>query len=285
MDAKLFDDILVEDVEYYRHAGEPLLARLYRPKHAVTAPALISLHGGRWVGESRLSNAAIDAALARGGALVMAIDIRKPPVARYPDCIADLNVATRWLKQHAGELGSRPELVGGIGTSSGGHQLMTSAMRPRDPRYGALPLPGEYDAALAFIVVAWPVIDPLARYRMVKEKNMTGYFEAHEAYWPSEDAIAEGNPQLILERGENVLLPPTLYIQGAADAALPSDMADRFAIAYRRAGGTLDLKKFDGQGHTFMTKQPDSAATLAALEIIEAFVRYRTALLTLSGLR
>lgn len=279
MDAKVFDDILVEDVEYYRHAGEPLLARVYRPKHTAAAPALISLHGGRWIGESRLSNAVIDAALARDGAVVMAIDIRKPPVARYPDCIADLNVATRWLKQHAAGLGSHPELVGGIGTSSGGHQMMTNAMRPRDPRYAALPLPGEHDASLAFITVAWPVIDPLARYRMAKAKNMTGHSEAHEAYWPSEEAMADGNPQLILERGEPAQLPPTLYIQGTADEALPSDMADKFAAAYRRAGGTLDLKKFEGEGHTFMTKQPDSAATLAALKVIKAFVRYRTALL------
>ena len=279
MDAKVFDDILVEDVEYYRHAGEPLLARLYRPKHAVSAPALVSLHGGRWVSESRLSNAVIDAALARDGAVVMAIDIRKPPVARYPDCIADLNVATRWLKQHAGELGSHPELVGGIGTSSGGHQMMTSAMRPRDPRYAALPLPGEHDAALAFIVVAWPVIDPLARYRMVKANKMARYLDAHHAYWPSEAAMAEGNPQLILERGEPAQLPPALYIQGTADMALPPEMADRFAAAYRRTGGTLDLKKFEGEAHTFMTKQPDSLATLAALEVIKAFVRYRTALL------
>src|SRR5215213_2418777 len=108
---------------------------------------------------------------------VMALDIRKPPVARYPDPIADVNVATRWLKQHARDFGSHPELVGGIGTSSGGHQIMTSAMRPEEPRYAALPLPGEHDASLAFAILAWPVIDPLARYRMVKAKDMTGYVD------------------------------------------------------------------------------------------------------------
>lgn len=279
MDAKVFDDILVEDVEYYRHAGEPLLARLYRPKRAVSPPALISMHGGRWVGEGRLTNAVIDAALARDGAVVMALDIRKPPVAGYPDSIADINVATRWLKQHARDFGSRPHLVGGIGTSSGGHQLMTSAMRPRDPRYAALALPGEHDASLAYLIVAWPVIDPLARYAMAKEKNMTGHLDAHHAYWPDQAAMAEGNPQRILERGENVLLPPTLYIQGTADAALPPGMAERFAAAYRQAGGMLDLKKFEGQAHTFITKEPTSAASLAAIEVIKAFVRYRAALL------
>jgi acetyl esterase/lipase len=281
MDAKVSDDLQVEDVEYYRHAGGPVLARLYRPKHVRLAPAVISMHGGRWIGESRLSNAVIDEALARDGAVVMALDIRKPPLAGYPDCIADINVATRWLKQHADELGSRPDLVGGIGTSSGGHQLMTSAMRPHDRRYAALPLASGYDASLAFAVVAWPVIDPLARYRMVKPNSeLRGYAEAHEAYWPDEAAMAEGNPQLILERGEDVLLPPTLYIQGTADAALPPDMADRFAAAFRRAGGSLDLKKFPGQAHTFITKEPTSAASLQALEVIKAFVRYRAALLT-----
>jgi acetyl esterase/lipase len=280
MDAKVFDDILVEDVEYCRHATGALLARIYRPKHAVSAAALVSLHGGRWVGESRLSNAVIDAALARDGAVVMAIDVRKPPVARYPEPIADVNLATRWLKQHAEELGSRPELVGGIGTSSGGHQLMTSAMRPADPRYAALACSGEHDASLAYLVVAWPVIDPLARYKMVRAKGMTGYLDAHHAYWPDEEAMAEGNPALILQRGEPVLLPPTLYIQGAADVALPPDMADNFAAAYRRAGGMLDLKKFEGQGHTFITKEPDTPASLAAVNVIKEFVRYRAALLS-----
>ena len=69
MDAKVSDDLQVEDVEYYRHAGGPVLARLYRPKHVRLAPAVISMHGGRWIGESRLSNAVIDEALARDGAV------------------------------------------------------------------------------------------------------------------------------------------------------------------------------------------------------------------------
>jgi acetyl esterase len=279
MDAKLLDDIEAEDVEYFRHASGPLLARVYRPKQARLAPALISMHGGRWVGESRLTNAVIDQALARAGAIVMALDIRKPPTAGYPGGIADINVATRWLKQHASDFGSRPDLVGGIGTSSGGHQLMTSAMRPRDPRYAALPLGGDKDASLAFIVVAWPVIDPLARYRMVKGKNMTAYSEAHEAYWPDEAAMAEGNPQLILERGEAAQLPPALYIQGTADAALPAEMPHKFAAAYRHAGGSLDLKMVEGEGHTFIIRQPQAAASLKALGLIAAFVRYRVALL------
>jgi acetyl esterase len=127
-------DIHVEDIEYLRHPSGPLLARIYRPKEGRPRAALVSMHGGRWTRETRLTNAVIDEALARDGALVMALDISMPPAARYPDCVADINYAIRWLKVYARMLGA-PDRVGGIGTSSGGHQITLSALRPRDPRY------------------------------------------------------------------------------------------------------------------------------------------------------
>ena len=74
-------DIHVEDIEYLRHPSGPLLARIYRPKEGRPRAALVSMHGGRWTRETRLTNAVIDEALARDGALVMALDIRMPPVA------------------------------------------------------------------------------------------------------------------------------------------------------------------------------------------------------------
>jgi acetyl esterase len=263
----------IEDVEYLRHPSGPLLARMYRPK-ATPHAALVSLHGGRWTRESRLTNAVIDEALARDGVLVMALDIRMPPAARYPDCVADLNYAIRWLKRHAREQGVPPENVGGIGTSSGGHQIMLSALRPRDPRYAAIPLPG--DASLAYAIACWPVLDPLARYEMAKAKGMDDHVAAHHAYWPDVEAQAEGNPQMILDRGEAVELPPALIVQGTADTILPDGMADRFAAAYRRAGGRVDLRKFEGQPHTFITKEPSAEASIAAIGQIKAFVRAMT---------
>jgi len=266
-------DIEVKDVEYLRHPGGPLLARLYLPAKPRTA--IVSLHGGRWTRESRLTNAVIDEALARDGALVMALDIRMPPVARYPDCLADINFAIRWLKQRASDISVPMDTVGGIGTSSGGHQMMLSAMRPHDPRYAALPGPAGFDASLAYVIACWPVLDPLARYRMAKAKGMDDHVAAHHAYWPDEAAQAEGNPQMMLDRGEAVALPPALLIQGTGDVILPPDMADKFAAAYRKAGGAIELRKFDGQPHTFITKEPAASASREAIEAIKAFVRAR----------
>ena len=107
MSVEAVADIHVEDVEYLRHPSGPLLARIYRPKEGRPRAALVSMHGGRWTRETRLTNTVIDEALARDGVLVMALDIRMPPVAGYPDCLADINYAIRWLKVYARMLGVR----------------------------------------------------------------------------------------------------------------------------------------------------------------------------------
>src|SRR5439155_14630092 len=136
----------VRDIEYQRQDGAPLLARLYQPKGARNSttpfPAVIDVHGGAWASGDRLNNAPLDEALAKSGIVVLAIDFRMPPQHRYPASIADVNLATRWLKNHAEEFGSRRELVGGLGTSSGAHQLLLSVLKPSDPRYAALRLAG-----------------------------------------------------------------------------------------------------------------------------------------------
>ena len=271
-------EIEVRDLEYQRVGGAPLLARLYRPIGKGPFPALIEVHGGAWASGDRLNNAPLDEALAKSGIAVLAIDFRLPPEHRYPASIADVNLATRWLKTHAGEFGSRRELVGGLGTSSGGHQLLLSVLRPDEPRYAALPFaeaPAE-EASLPYLVLCWPISDPLARYRMVREQGNTRLVEAHDAWWPSEADMAEGNPQLILERGEAGALPPAILVQGLADDNVTPDMADRFSAAYQARGGELQLHKFDGQPHTFIVRDPASDTSRRATELIRDFVLKQT---------
>ena len=85
--------------------------------------------------------------------------------------------------------------------------------------------------------------------------------------------MAEGNPQLLLERGEHGKLPPLLVIQGTSDDNLPHDMASNFAAAYRKAGGEATLHEFEGQPHTFITRNPDSDAAKHALKLMAEFVQ------------
>ena len=66
----------VEDVEYARHGGKPLLLRLFKPKGAGPFPLMIDLHGGAWCNQDRTSDALFNETLARSGVVVAALDFR-----------------------------------------------------------------------------------------------------------------------------------------------------------------------------------------------------------------
>jgi acetyl esterase len=265
----------VEDIEYARPAGTPLFARFYRPEAKGPFPAVLDVHGGAWTAGDRLNNTAIGEYLAAHGIVMLSIDFRMPPVMRYPETVADVNFGIRFLKANAGRFSTRADLVGGLGTSSGGHLVLLNVLRPRDPRYASIPLPGA-DAAVGFAVVCWPVADPLARYRAVQQRGNDRLVDAHHQFWPSEAAMAEGSPQLILERGEPVVTPPLLIMQGTNDDNLTPDMARNFAAAYTRAGGGIAFHEFTGEPHAFIGRDPGSANAQRALALIADFIHHQT---------
>jgi len=284
VDATVTSALDVEDVEYVRHGDRPLLARLFKPRGAGPFPLIVELHGGAWCRGDRTSDSALNEPLAKSGVVVAALDFRMPPDAGYPASMADINYAIRWLKARAAELGSRPDMVGVLGISSGAHQGMLSAMRPNDPRYSAIALPAgaaPVDASVRCVVLCWPVIDPLARYHYAKKLKAGGapypdvvdqVLPAHDRYWRTEEAMGEGNPVLALERGERVEMPPVLYLQGTKDAAHPRPDLDRFVAAYRKAGGQVDLELYEGEGQAFITRNPTSPAAGQARDKIIEFV-------------
>ena len=271
-------DVIVEDLEYGKVGDTPLLARLYRPRGVTGFPAMVDVHGGAWVANDRLQNAAIDQAIAASGTAVLALDFRMAPASPYPASIADINLGIRWLKTNIAKFGGDARRIGGLGSSSGGHQLWLNVLRPRDPRYAAAKLAGaeDVDASLNFVVVCWPISDPVARYRMARETGNERLVKNHDAFFLTEAAMAEANPQTILESGEARNLPPALIIQGTADANVTPDMADRFVTAYTKAGGKITLRKFEGEPHTFISLNPAKPASVEALGLITDFIREQT---------
>jgi acetyl esterase len=271
-------EVIAEDIEYSRPGGTPLLARLYRPRGVTGFASIVEVHGGAWTGNDRLANAAIDQVIAAAGTAVLALDFRLAPASPYPASVADINLGIRWLKANIARLGGDASRIGGLGTSSGGHQLWLNVLRPRDPRYAALKLADaeDVDASLGFVVVCWPISDPVARYRRARETGNERLVKNHDAFFLTEAAMAEANPQAILESGEARNLPPALLIQGTADANVTPDMADRFVAAYTKAGGRITLRKFEGQPHTFIPTSPTSPASVEALGLITDFIRKQT---------
>ena len=278
-------EFTVDDVEYLSHSGSPLLLRLFKPKGAGPFPLMIDLHSGAWCGQDRTSDTMFNEALAKSGVVVAALDFRMPPIAGYPASLADINYATRWLKARAGELKVRADRVGMIGISSGGHLAMLSAMRPRDKRYAAIPLASHtgLEATVTAVVMIWPVIDPLRRFHHAKRLQAAGgkypeqidrVIPLHTKFWGTEEAMEEGNPVGILERGEAVEMPPVLYVQGANDIVHPKVDLERFVASYGKRGGEVDLALYEGEGGGFIRDPASKAAPLAMQRIID-FVHAR----------
>jgi acetyl esterase len=272
------------DVEYLRHGNQPLMATIYRPRGAGPFPAVVEVHGGAWVMGDRSNNAAINLRLARGGVVVAALDFRCPPEAAYPGSLQDINYAIRWLKAHAMKFGTRPEMIGTMGTSSGGHLAVLVAMKPDDPRYAAIPMSGDaaaFDARACFVVTMWPVIDPLGRYRYIRERQRAGDQSAQlanlakcqERYWGMEDAMAEGAPVTALKRGEKVAMPPIMYVQNSRDPIHPRAHLEHFVEAYRKDGGRIQLELFESDSYDVIRSGPSSTTSEAIFTKILDFIR------------
>ena len=265
-------DVETTDVVYLEHESVSLLATIYQPQGDGPFPGLLDVHGGRWFLNDRSSDRHMNLALADSGIVVVAVDFRLAPDHPYPAQVVDANYAVRWTKANAGHLNIDPASVGAMGCSSGGHTVALNGMRPRDPRYASLPLPGgeDVDASLRFMLCCWPVLDPYARYLWGREIGDERFIGPTESYFAEPESLHEGNPQEALDRGEAVELPPTIIIQGTNDNNIPLSIPHKFEESYRAAGGHVELELFPGMPHLFgNTPSPESDR---AIELMKGFV-------------
>jgi len=265
------------EIEYQRLAGKAWLVRLYQPGGAGPFPTIIDVHGGAWHNGDRLNNSGIDRELASRGILVAAVEFRQPPEAGYPASICDVNLATRWLKAHVAEFNGTAR-IGAFGNSSGGHQVVLSALRPRHAAYSALPLEkhSDIDASLAYVIAGWPVICPLYRFRFAKELNRQEFIKAHIDYWRTEEAMAEGSPQTIIDQEKEIELPPILFMLKANDKNHPLEMQERFIASYRKRGGQIEVHTFEGLPEHRVVPSPAQPETMRAMDTITGFIERQT---------
>jgi acetyl esterase len=250
-------DITVSEVELRRNsAGRMLMARVYQPKGAGPFPTVLDLHGGAWNAKDRKAEEPMDRAIAESGVLVVAIDLTLAPEAPYPACVQDANYGVRWLKAKAATWNGDPSMIGVYGSSSGGHVAELLAMRPRDPRYNQIPLPGspKVDATIAYAAMRSPISDPFARFQNAEKLKREPMMQNHVTFFKPWDTIHESNPLEILQRREPIGKVPLLIMQGALDDNMLPSIQARFVEAYKAAGGPVEYHVFEGSEHEWVAK-------------------------------
>jgi acetyl esterase/lipase len=189
------------------------------------------------------------------------------PDHKHPAASADVAAGLRWVRAHAGRLGVDPNRVGIAGSSSGGHLASLLAVTPKAAFHDGTPIimpDGSLDAApgdlsVAFAMVAYPVCDPLARYRYVLSRKdeppqPSGFsaqrlIDAHNGFFRDEAHMAETSVTRIAPPGR----------RGAAADGWPARDGRQcargdhgsFVQAYQR--GRHDRRSyFPGARHGFM---------------------------------
>ena len=160
------------DVPFLRHAGVEYLARIWAPASGPPSgrTVVLDVHGGAWCDHDRRAGKRYNTALAEAGAVVVAIDFRTGLTHQHPAASADVSAAVRWIRANAESLGVDPARVVSVGSSSGGHLAMLSALRPNEPEHrgGELLVGGQWvnlddgDGSVLAVSPLWPPLDPLA---------------------------------------------------------------------------------------------------------------------------
>jgi len=243
--------VKVIETEYRNTGKRKLIARIYQPQGSGPFPVLVDLHGGAWSRKDRYANEPMARAIAAAGMLVISPDLRLSDEAPYPACVQDAHYAIRWVKHKAKEWNGDVATLGVLGSSSGGHVAELLGMRPRDARYGEIPLPEapQLDASVAYVATRSPISDPVARRAQAERMGNKEMMKKSDTFFAPADSIHEGNPQEILERKEKVVLPPLLIMQGGEDDNVIPPIQEKFTATYRAAGGDCQLEIFEGCEH------------------------------------
>jgi acetyl esterase len=249
----------VEDRSIPGPAGKIPL-RIYRPEGKAPFPALVYFHGGGWViGSIETHDASCRDLANRIGGVVVSVDYRLAPEHRYPAAAEDCYAATKWVAEHAGELGIDARRIAVGGDSAGGNLAAVVALMARD-------LEGP---ALRFQLLIYPVTDAdfsRASYR----ENAEGYLletKAMDWFWGHylPEAGRRREPYAAPLRAKDLAgLPPAFVLTAEFDPL--RDEGELYAKQLQQAGVAARLKRYDGAIHGFFAMGALAAVAREAVD-------------------
>ncbi len=254
--------------------GGDIPVRVYTPEGNAPFPILVYFHGGGWV----LGNIASHDNTARlltnrAGCIVVSVDYRLAPEHKFPAAAEDCYAATKWVADHAAELGGDPERIAVGGDSAGGNLAAVVSLMARD-RGGP---------KLVFQLLIYPVTD-YDLDRPSYQENAEGYLLTKDwmvwfwnHYLPS--AEYAHHPHASPFRAEDLRgLPPALVLTAEFDPL--RDEGEAYAERLREAGVPVTCTRYDGLIHGFfgmsaVIDRARDAVDQAATALREAFAAQR----------
>ena len=225
-------------------AGE-IPVRVYTPAgEGSPRPVIVYFHGGGWViGELDTVDNPLRRIANRTGAVVVSVDYRLAPEAKFPAQHDDALAAYRWALANAASIKGDPTRVALAGESAGGNLAVATAMLARD---AGLPQPRH-------ILSVYPIAG--------SDLNTPSYQESSNAlplnralmawffrYVPRTPADLM-DPRINLVGGNLAGLPPVTIVAAQIDP-LRSE-GELLAQRLQAAGVAVERREFAGATHEF----------------------------------
>jgi cation diffusion facilitator CzcD-associated flavoprotein CzcO/acetyl esterase/lipase len=226
-------------------AAGDLNFRLYRPSSEGPHPIVIYFHGGGWVLGDAISDDPLCRDLCVGSdAVVVSVNYRHAPEARFPAAADDAFAAVRWIAANASELGGIPVQLVVAGWSSGGNLAAVTCQLARDA--GGPDILGQ--------VLLTPVIDASMN-RPSFSENGEGYILTAALmrwFWDLyADPADRDDPRASPLHGDLSNLPPAMIVTAEFDPLRDDGAA--YAEALAVAGVPVQHIRARGHIHTSLT--------------------------------
>lgn len=183
--------------------------------------------------------------LDRGFTLFM---VRHGSAPRFtiPEIVADMRLATQFIKEHAADYGIAPDKIGVFGNSAGGHlALMLGTTTGQGDE-------GDTRSDRADAVVAY--------YPPVDFRGRAG-LESSTAVLRFDSALEEAMSPVANVTPDDA---PTLLIHGDKDPTVPLAASEAMHAAFKAAGVATELIVVKGAGHGFQGRRSQDAAKALA---------------------
>ena len=225
--------------------GTDVPVRIYTPNGQGPFPVLAWYHGGGWVvGNLETADGTARHLAVETGCVVVSVDYRLAPEAKFPAASDDCFAATQWIAQNASSINADPSRIAVGGDSAGGNLAAAVSLMAKD----------RGEPSIVFQVLIYPVIARefgTGSYR----QNADGYMltlDGMKWYWDqylSSDADAS-NPYAAPSVAKDLSgLPPALVITAEFDPL--RDEGEDYAQLLQSAGVDAKCTRYDGMIHGF----------------------------------
>lgn len=239
-----------KNVVYGMYSGLALLMDVHHPNEP-NGYGVIHISGSGWTAPLGMDASQLKDGphvriegwpLVDAGYTVFSVNHRSLPLFRYPDPVTDVQRAVRFIRANAEKYGIRPDRIGAIGGSSGGHLvsllgLMDGAGAPDDPS------PVNRLSAKVQCVVARAV--PVS-FLKGGPAPLLGFFVNPKKEKTLEYRTAtEASPMSHVSSDD----PPMLLIHGDSDRIIPMDVVQELHGKLALAGVETQLIVVEGADH------------------------------------